>query len=97
MSDAIVSLIQNACHTPLAPKNLDNTQDTGMMTIIQRSAEITRDGFPFPRPSNTPQTMTEMEEMTNEQFKIIIEAIIQIVKDNEKETAIKKIEALLNK
>lgn len=38
-----------------------------------------------------------MEEMTNEQFKIIIEAIIQIVKDNEKETAIKKIEALLNK
>jgi hypothetical protein len=39
----------------------------------------------------------EMEEMTNEQFKIIIEAIIQIVKDNEKETAIKKIEALLNK
>ena len=39
----------------------------------------------------------EMEEMTNEQFKIIIEAIIQIVKDNEKETAIKKIEALINK
>nr|DAE12326.1 MAG TPA: hypothetical protein [Myoviridae sp. ctQYc56] len=38
-----------------------------------------------------------MEEMTNEQFKIIIEAIIQIVKDNEKETAIKKIEALINK
>ena len=65
MSDATVSLIQNACHTPLAPKNLDNTQDTGMMTMIQRSAEITRDGFPFPRPSNTPQTMTEMEEMTN--------------------------------
>ena len=39
----------------------------------------------------------KMEEMTNEQFKIIIEAIIQIVKDNEKETAIKKIEALINK
>lgn len=38
-----------------------------------------------------------MEEMTNEQFKTVIELIIQIVKDNDKETAIQKIEALLNK
>lgn len=38
-----------------------------------------------------------MEEMTNEQFKTILEMIIQIIKDNNKEDAIKKIEALLNK
>ncbi len=38
-----------------------------------------------------------MEEMTNEQFKTILEMIIQIIKDNSKEEAIKKIEALLNK
>lgn len=38
-----------------------------------------------------------MEEMTNEQFKTILEMIIQIIKDNDKEDAIKKIEALLNK
>ena len=31
MSDAIVSLIQNACHTPLAPKNLDNKKMKAMM------------------------------------------------------------------
>ena len=39
----------------------------------------------------------DMEEMTNEQFKTILEMIIQIIKDNSKEEAIKKIEALLNK
>ena len=38
-----------------------------------------------------------MEEMTNEQFKTIIEMIVQIIKDNSKDEAIKKIEALLNK
>lgn len=39
-----------------------------------------------------------MEEMTNEQFKTILEMIIQIIKDSsDKEDAIKKIEALLNK
>lgn len=31
-----------------------------------------------------------MEEMTNEQFKTILEMIIQIIKDNNKEDAIKK-------
>lgn len=39
----------------------------------------------------------DMEEMTNEQFKTVLEMIIQIIKDNSKEEAIKKIEALLNK
>lgn len=38
-----------------------------------------------------------MEEMTNEQFRTVIEMIIQIIKDNDKEDAIKKIEALVNK
>lgn len=38
-----------------------------------------------------------MEDMTNEQFRVVIEMIIQIIKDNDKDTAIKKIEALLNK
>lgn len=38
-----------------------------------------------------------MEGMTNEQLKIFIKMIIQIIKDNSKEEAIKKIEALLNK
>ena len=38
-----------------------------------------------------------MEEMTNEQVRTILEMIIQIIKDNDKETAIKKIEALVNK
>lgn len=31
-----------------------------------------------------------MDEMTNEQFKTILEMIIQIIKDNSKEDAIKK-------
>ena len=38
-----------------------------------------------------------MEEMTNEQVRTILEMIIQIIKDNDKETAIKKVEALVNK
>lgn len=39
-----------------------------------------------------------MEGMSNEQFKIAIKMIIQIIKDSEtKEDAIKKIEALLDK
>lgn len=39
-----------------------------------------------------------MEGMSNEQFKIVIKMIIQIIKDSEtKEDAIKKIEALLDK
>lgn len=38
-----------------------------------------------------------MDEMTNEQFRTVLEMIIQIIKDNDKETAIKKIEALVNK
>lgn len=36
-----------------------------------------------------------MEEMTNEQFRVIIELIVQIVRDNEKDEAIQKIEALV--
>lgn len=39
-----------------------------------------------------------MKEMTDLQFKAIIKAIVQIIKDNDnKEEMIKKIEALLNK
>ena len=39
-----------------------------------------------------------MEEMTDLQFKAIIQAIVQIIKDNDdKEEIIKKIEALINK
>lgn len=38
-----------------------------------------------------------MDEMTNEQFRVILEMIIQIIKDNNKDEAIKKIEALVNK
>lgn len=38
-----------------------------------------------------------MEDMTNEQFRMVINLIIQIIKDNDKEEAIKKIEALVNK
>ena len=38
-----------------------------------------------------------MDDMTNEQFRAILEMIIQIIKDNSKEEAIKKIEAILNK
>lgn len=39
-----------------------------------------------------------MEGMSNEQFKIAIKMIVQIIKDSEtKEDAIKKIEALLDK
>ncbi len=39
-----------------------------------------------------------MEEMTNEQFKMFLEMVIQIIKDSaDKKDAIKKIEALLNK
>ncbi len=39
----------------------------------------------------------DMEEMTNEQFRAILEMIIQIIKDNSKEEALKKIEALIHK
>ena len=39
-----------------------------------------------------------MEEMTDLQFKAIINAVIQIIKDNDsKEEMIEKIEALVNK
>lgn len=39
-----------------------------------------------------------MEDMTDLQFKAIINAVIQIIKDNDnKEEMIKKIEALVNK
>lgn len=38
-----------------------------------------------------------MEGMTNEQFKTVLALIIQIIKDNTKEDAIKKIEALIPK
>ena len=39
-----------------------------------------------------------MEDMTNEQFKTFIKMIIQIIKDSsDKQDAIKKIEALINK
>ena len=39
-----------------------------------------------------------MDEMTNEQFKTILEMIIQIIRDsNDKEDAVKKIEALVKK
>ena len=36
-----------------------------------------------------------MYEMTDEQFRTILKMIIQIIKDNDKEEAIKKIEALV--
>lgn len=36
-----------------------------------------------------------VEEMTNEQFRVILAMIVQIIKDNRKEEAIQKIEAIL--
>ena len=40
----------------------------------------------------------DMEDMTNEQFKTFIKMIIQIIKDSsDRQDAIKKIEALINK
>ena len=39
-----------------------------------------------------------MKEMSNEQFRTVLKMIIQIIKDSDtKETAIQKIEALINK
>lgn len=38
-----------------------------------------------------------MDDMTNEQFRTVVELIIQIIKDNDKDEAVKKIEALIHK
>ena len=64
------SVIQNACQTPTAPKNLERINAIGIMTMIQRNNEMNNDPFPFPNPSNTPQTITEIEEITNPQLMI---------------------------
>ena len=59
------------------------TITTNKLLVLNKTASVRKENI--------------MEEMTNEQFRTILEMIIQIIKDNDKETAIKKIEALVNK
>lgn len=56
---------------------------TNKVLVLNRAASVRKENI--------------MDEMTNEQFRTVLEMIIQIIKDNDKETAIKKIEALVNK
>ena len=59
------SVIQNACHTPTAPKNRLKIKATGIIKKVYRSNEITNEALPIPKPSNAPHEIMEMEETTN--------------------------------
>lgn len=67
---AIHSLTQKACHTPTAPKTLEKIYASGRIQTIYLNKEMINDPFPFPNPSNTPQTMTETEDTKKPQLMI---------------------------
>ena len=56
------SAIQNACHTPTAPKMRLRIKAAGRIMIKYRHNETTREAVPFPRPSSAPQAVTDTEE-----------------------------------
>ena len=60
---ATISVIQNACHTPTAPKTLLSRNATGSMNTMYLISDITRDALPLLRPSSAPESTTDMEEM----------------------------------
>mgnify|MGYP000113947879 FL=1 len=55
----------NAFQTPTAPKNLLSKNAAGMMTTTYRQREISKEGVPFPSPSNAPEDVTETAETIN--------------------------------
>ena len=59
------SVIQNACQTPAAPNILLKINANGKITAMYLSTEITNDSFPFPSPSNAPDTVTETDDAIN--------------------------------
>ena len=65
MIAVIASVIQNAFQTPTAPKNLLSKNAAGMMTTTYRQREISKEGVPFPSPSNAPEEVTETAETIN--------------------------------
>ena len=65
MIAVIASVIQNAFQTPTAPKNLLSKKAAGMMTTTYRQREISKEGVPFPSPSNAPEDVTEPAETIN--------------------------------
>ena len=65
MIAVIASVIQNAFQTPTAPKNLLSKNAAGMMTTTYRQREISKEGVPFPSPSNAPEDVTETAETIN--------------------------------
>ena len=69
---------------------IDNTHITCYNIITARETELNK--------TASVRKEKSMEDMTNEQFKTFIKMIIQIIKDSsDKQDAIKKIEALINK
>lgn len=64
------SVTQKAHHTPSAPANLLRSQAVGIMKTRFRSRDKNRDGNPFPRPSSTPEQVTETAETTNPRLMI---------------------------
>ena len=60
-----------------------------LITVIDTIVQITD-------PTASVRKEKAMKEMTNEQFEVILKMIIQIIKDNDKEDEIKKIESLLH-
>ncbi len=65
MTDAAVSAIQKAFHTPTGPKILLSKNAAGMMMTMYRHREMIRDGPPLPSPSKAPDEVTETEDTRN--------------------------------
>ena len=65
MIAVITSVIQNAFQTPTAPRNLLSKNAAGMITTTYRQREISKEGVPFPSPSNAPEEVTETAETIN--------------------------------
>ena len=62
MIAVITSVIQNAFQTPTAPKSLLSKNAVGIITTTYRQREISKEGVPFPGPSNAPEEVTETDE-----------------------------------
>ena len=71
----MISVIQNACHTPFIPRNLLSITAIGKISITYLIREIISDCIPCPNASRAPEDVTEIEEKIKPQL-IIRSAVL---------------------
>ena len=67
----MLSVIQNACQTPVTPVKMLSTYAIGIINKAYLKSEIISESVPFPNPSRAPVAVTDTADTTNPAHNIL--------------------------